>query len=252
MSGEKIVPTTRGQQAPVNAPAAILPNTGGEENTSAWLVVAPLLFAYNCYAVTFNFFFALDAKGAWLHIIIGLLINIAIFFSYPNTLRKKLPGISDTNAYYGIGAVCLVGCLVGYFSGNQNTEPLKEYYNSFFSKSFNGQFQQFDSIREEIKKGDDAGALKILKYQIKPKLEELIKASGEVEAPEIIQKPHEDYVKHLNRFKAINDDISKSLETQNAISAKAAFEALAENQDGFQKVRNEVYKIAKENGLILK
>lgn len=241
---EKVLPK---QPAPVSE-SPPKSNESQSDNT-AGLLIAILVFVYNFYAVTYNVLYAMEQQP-WVHIIISVLINLAILFSFPNMLKAKFPSISNNSVYGAIFLFAAVGCVAGYYSGNPYTNEIKQYYNDYYRKSYNAATQGIAEIDGIVKSSGDPGVLKYLKYDFAPKLEEYINEADSISVPVPLQDDHDDFVKLLNRFKILSGDIVKGIEAQNALSIKAAFDSLRGALEEIQDNSKTIQKIAKKNNVI--
>ncbi|OQB45249.1 MAG: hypothetical protein BWY02_02584 [bacterium ADurb.Bin157] len=217
-------------------------------DTNAWLLVNTLVFIYNSYVITFNTLYVTDGITSP-HTIIGLLVNIAILLSFPDTLRASWPNITNTVAYGIIAVLTIGGSLPGYYSGNPYKKEMIEYFNTFYSESYNTVQKKMGSIHDEAQKGDPS-LLKFFRYNLKPELEMHILKAEQSEIPEPLREGHEEFVQGLKQYKTLTDDFIRSIETQNLMSAKATFEGITENYEKMKDNCNHVEEVCKRNGLV--
>ncbi|HOX41751.1 MAG TPA: hypothetical protein PK263_06220 [bacterium] len=231
------------------------PQDESSDQTSAWLVINPLVFFYNCYAGTFNLLYANNEFSTWLWIGIAVVINVLILASYPEMIRTKAPHLSNGVIVGSLMVILLAGCGWGYMSGNPYTNKLLDYHNSYFVGSYNEAIlTQHNSIIEVLQKKneDDSEFLNLIKYKVSPKFANLIDAANKVEPPYPMQKTHEEYISLLKQYKAVIDDLIKSTETQNILSIKASFAELKSTTDRLEALSATEKNICQANGMEFK
>ncbi len=223
--------------------------TVGKEHSSEniWIYINPLIFGYNCYAATFNYFYA--ANNVWAQTLLCVFINLLILVHYPTMLRKSSSQISNKILYTGVFLFVFFGCLIGFYSGNPNKSRIATYYNSFLSPSFNKLLTIRNNIDKIKQEGDDSSFLQFLKYQLIPQTSDLILEAEKLAPPDICKDVHENYSKNLNKFKTVAGDLIKSIEDQNVESFQASFEELIKVISSIDNNLMSVQKIGKENGL---
>lgn len=219
--------------------------------TNSWLLVNALVFIYNCYAITFNILYVTDGIKSP-HTIIGLLVNIAILLSFPDTLRASWPNITNTVAYGIIAVLTIGGSLPGYYSGNPYKKEIMKYYNTFYVESRDSLQKLLNNIDREAQRGDPA-LLQFLRYEFKPELERQIGKADQIEEiPHPLEEHHEEFVLCLKQYKPLVDDLIRGIERRNLVSVKATGEGLRRNIKKIEENEENLRQVCKANGLVFK
>lgn len=230
---------------------ATQPGTFGikEEVQIPVLALGFMTILYNAYAISNNIFFAMDDSEVWVHMGFSAFIILAMVVLCQDIIKSRWPGTSDMLIIGGIGMACIATCIICYFTGNHTGKEIRQYYNSYFVKTYNERSKLYYGLLAEIKGGNLDRLEQYLKTEVKPRLQGLVTESGTVKVPGVLKATHEAYMRHFNTFVSISDTFLKSIEARDVSILVPIMDSLSKNHQDFESITDQVREIGKNHDL---